>query len=155
MPGTATAQAGSLVGFKVEVQGTTCSYGSSTAGALRRRLQAGTSSKLTQVIAGIDTSGDPLVTEEEAQVLATIIKDATESDTAKAKLLADAVKVEGYDAKAGAERMTAEVDAVRAVSTLPSLPPHTNLAPRCFAFLAAAVLEFEDTCPPAAWAEQA
>ncbi len=123
-------QVGSSVGLKVEVKGTSCSYDGGTAGAGQRRLQAATS-KLTQTIAGTDTTGDPLVTEEEAQVLADLVRNATESDRAKTTLLVDAVTTRGYDAAAGARQMTTQVETVSAVFTLPSLPPHTNLAPRC------------------------
>jgi hypothetical protein len=142
--GTAATQAGSSVGLQVQVQGTSCLYDGSrrTAGAAGRRLQSATST-LAQAITGTDTSGDARVTDEEARALADIVMNVTGSDRAKAKLLGDAVETPGYDAT----QMTAEIQVVRAVSNLPSLPPHTGVAPR---YLAGGWLQFRAFGSPCA-----
>ena len=142
----ARVQVGATDGLAISVAGTSCGYVAAASSSGRRRLRAATS-QLDQIVSGTLTTGDPLISNRTAQLLAGDVSGAVGTQAAKAALLGAAVTTPGYDAAAGAAKMTVQTMEAHAVDTLPLLPPSAP-APRWAASSAAAALSTGVQCTP-------
>ncbi len=120
-------QAGSSIGLSITVKGSSCIYTSSSSGRRRLLQSKGATSQVVQLIAGTATSGDPILTQEAAKLLAQVVNGIVTQQDAKEKLLGAAVTKEGYNAAAGAEQMTVETKEANVVSKLPLLPASSSV----------------------------